>query len=283
MQKLITFILSKTIGLYLNILSYIAPEKASRLAYKFFSEPRDGRLTKESLPDILKEAEAEIITFDNFIFQTYIWKGNENKVLLVHGWESNASRWELFIPYLKKAGSTIIAVDAPAHGLSSGHEFTIPRYSQFINRVVQELKPQYMVGHSMGGATILHYQSHYPNNIIQKMVVLGAPCDLNTLLHNYAGMLSLNLNVIQLLKKHFFNHFKIKTSEFSGSIFASQINIKGLLAHDVKDEVVSFKEGKKIAEAWPDAEFIVTRGLGHSMHDDKLYSKIYSFLFESGE
>ncbi len=282
MQKLITFILSKTIGLYINILSYIAPEKASRLAYKFFSEPRDGRLTKESLPDILKEAEAEIITFDNFIFQTYIWKGNENKVLLVHGWESNASRWELFIPYLKKAGSTIIAVDAPAHGLSSGHEFTIPRYSQFINRVVQELKPQYMVGHSMGGATLLHYQSHYPNNIIQKMVVLGAPCDLNTLLHNYAGMLSLNLNVIQLLKKHFFNHFKIKTSEFSGSIFASQINIKGLLAHDVKDEVVSFKEGKKIAEAWPDAEFIVTRGLGHSMHDDKLYSKIYSFLFESG-
>ena len=140
-----------------------------------------------------------------------------------------------------------------------------------------------MVGHSMGGATLLHYQSHYPNNIIQKMVVLGAPCDLNTLLHNYAGMLSLNLNVIQLLKKHFFNHFKIKTSEFSGSIFASQINIKGLLAHDVKDEVVSFKEGKKIAEAWPDAEFIVTRGLGHSMHDDKLYSKIYSFLFESGE
>ena len=139
MQKLITFILSKTIGLYINILSYIAPEKASRLAYKFFSEPRDGRLTKESLPDILKEAEAEIITFDNFIFQTYIWKGNENKVLLVHGWESNASRWELFIPYLKKAGSTIIAVDAPAHGLSSGHEFTIPRYSQFINRVVQEL------------------------------------------------------------------------------------------------------------------------------------------------
>ena len=281
MQKLITFILSKTIGLYINILSYIAPEKASRLAYKFFSEPRDGRLTKESLPDILKEA--EVITFDNFIFQTYILKGNENKVLLVHGWESNASRWELFIPYLKKAGSTIIAVDAPAHGLSSGHEFTIPRYSQFINRVVQELKPQYMVGHSMGGATLLHYQSHYPNNIIQKMVVLGAPCDLNTLLHNYAGMLSLNLNVIQLLKKHFFNHFKIKTSEFSGSIFASQINIKGLLAHEVKDEVVSFKEGKKIAEAWPDAEFIVTRGLGHSMHDDKLYSKIYSFLFESGE
>ncbi|RYJ45658.1 alpha/beta hydrolase [Flavobacterium beibuense] len=280
MQKLITFFLSKSIGLYINILSYIAPQKASRLAYKFFSEPRDGRLSKESLPDILKEAEAEIITHDNFIFQTYIWKGNNTKVLLVHGWESNASRWELFIPYLKKAGCTIIAVDAPAHGLSSGHEFSVPRYSEFLDIVVKKLEPKFMVGHSMGGATALHYQFYYPNDSIEKMVILGAPSDLNTLLKNYAGMLSLNLNVIQLLKKHFFKHFKIKTDEFSGSIFASQIKAKGFVAHDVKDEVVSFKEGKKIAEAWPDVEFVVTKGLGHSMHDDELYKKIYTFLFE---
>lgn len=250
------------------------------MAYKFFSEPRDGRLRKESLPEILKEAEAEIMTHDSFIFQTYIWKGNDKKVLLVHGWESNASRWELFIPYLKKAGCSIIAIDAPAHGLSSGHEFNIPRYSQFIDVVVKTFRPQFIVGHSMGGATALHFQSHYPNDIIKKMVILGAPSDLNTLLHNYAGMLSLNLNVIQLLKKHFFEHFKIKTHEFSGSLFATKIKAKGFLAHDVKDEVVSFKEGKKIAEAWPEAEFVVTKGLGHSMHDDTLYKKIYTFLFE---
>jgi pimeloyl-ACP methyl ester carboxylesterase len=45
---------------------------------------------------------------------------------LVHGWESNASRWGNLLPYLKKSGSTIIAIDGPAHGLSSGKEFSIP-------------------------------------------------------------------------------------------------------------------------------------------------------------
>jgi hypothetical protein len=30
---------------------------------------------------------------------------------------------EKILPYLKKSGSTIIAIDAPAHGLSSGKEF----------------------------------------------------------------------------------------------------------------------------------------------------------------
>lgn len=279
MQKLLTFLISKSLGLYINILSYIYPKKASRLAYRFFSEPRDGRLTKETLPAILQEADAEMITHDEFVFQMYTWKGNDTKVLLVHGWESNTSRWELFIHHLKKSGCTIIALDAPAHGLSSGVEFTVPRYAEFINIVVNRFKPNYLVGHSLGGASALYYQSHYPNDYIEKLVLIGSPSDLNVLLTNYKGLLSLNSNVFQLLEKHFFEHFRIKTHEFSGRLFASKVKIKGLVAHDLKDTVVSFKEAEKIASAWPNAEFVVTEGLGHSMHGDELYTKIYSFLF----
>ena len=280
MQKILTFLISKSLGLYINLLSFIYPKKASWLAYKFFSHPRDGKLIKEDLPEILREADAEMITYNDFVFQMYTWQGNSTKVLLMHGWESNASRWEEFIGYLKKSGATIIALDAPAHGLSSGSEFSMPRYAEFVNVVVQKVKPDYLVGHSLGGATALYFQSHYQNEYIKKLAVLGAPSDLNILLKNYAGMLSLNSNVFQLREKHFFEHFRIKTHEFSGSIFASKIKIKGLIAHDVNDNVVSFKEGKKIANAWPDAKFITTKGLGHSMHGDALYNTIYSFLFE---
>lgn len=280
MQKLLTFLISKTLGLYINILSYIYPKKASWLAYKFFSHPRDGRLVKEALPDILKEADAEMITHNDFLFQIYTWKGNNTKVLLMHGWESNASRWEQLIGYLKKSGATIIAIDAPAHGLSSGAEFSMPRYAEFVNVAVQKFKPDYLVGHSLGGATALYFQSHYHNDYIKKLVTLGAPCDLKTLLKNYAGILSLNSNVFQLLEKHFFEHYKIRTHEFSGSVFASKIKIDGLIAHDVHDTVVSFREAEKIAKAWPDAQFITTKGLGHSMHGDALYTSVYNFLFE---
>ncbi len=280
MQKLLTFLLSKTLGLYINILGYIYPKKASRLAYKFFSHPRDGRLVKEALPEILKGADAEMITHNDFLFQMYTWTGNDTKVLLMHGWESNASRWEQLIGYLKQSGCTIIAVDAPAHGLSSGAEFNIPQYAEFVNIVVQKIKPNYLVGHSLGGAAAVFFQSHYPNDYIKKMVVLGAPCDLTTILKNYAGMLSLNSNVFQLLEKHFFENFRIKTHEFSGRIFASKLKVKGLIAHDIHDTVVSFKEGRKMAEAWPSAKFITTNGLGHSMHGDALYNSIYDFLFK---
>ena len=40
----------------------------------------------------------------------------------------------------KQSGSTIIAIDAPAHGLSSGKEFNIPQYAEFIDVVVQRIQ-----------------------------------------------------------------------------------------------------------------------------------------------
>ncbi|RZJ67534.1 MAG: alpha/beta hydrolase [Flavobacterium sp.] len=217
MKKYISNLIKKSIGLYINVLSYINPKKATRLAYKFFSEPREGRLLKDSLPAVLQDAQAEMITHNDAIFQVYTWPGNETKVLLVHGWESNTSRWEDFMPYLKRSGCTIIAIDAPGHGLSSGNEFNIPRYGEFISVVADKVKPQYLIGHSLGGATALYYQSHHPDNSIEKLVILGAPCDLSTIVTNYIGMLGLNDRVFRLMEKHFADNFRIKTKEFSGS------------------------------------------------------------------
>lgn len=280
MKKILFFIFTKSIGAYINLLSFVFPKKASQLAYAFFSEPREGKLSKTSLPAILQEAQSETFQHERHSFQTYIWKGNDSIILLVHGWESNASRWENFLPYLKKSGSTIIAIDGPAHGLSSGKEFSIPQYAEFIHIAVEKFKPQYLVGHSIGGKTCLYYQSIYQNNSLKKMVILGSPSDFNIILNNYITLLSLNAKISKSLEDHYLNHFKLNLEQFSGKLFASKLNIKGLIAHDIDDTVVLFEEGKKIAGAWENAVFIETKGLGHSMHDAELYEKVYRFLFE---
>lgn len=274
------FIFTKSIGLYINVLSFVFPKKASQLAYAFFSEPREGKLSKTNLPEILQEAQSETFQQEEHSFQTYTWKGNDTIILLVHGWESNASRWENLLPYLKKSGSTIIAIDGPAHGLSSGKEFSIPKYAEFIHIAVEKFQPQYLIGHSMGGKTCLYYQSVYQNNLLKKMVILGAPSDFNIILHNYIALLSLNSKISKSLEDHYLNHFKLSLEQFSGKLFASKLNIKGLIAHDIDDTVVLFEEGKKIASAWKNVVFIETKGLGHSMHDDELYEKVSRFLFE---
>ncbi|MFV8373944.1 alpha/beta fold hydrolase [Flavobacterium sp. LB1P62] len=281
MKKSLFFIFTKSIGLYINILSFVFPKKASQLAYAFFSEPREGKLSKTNLPEILQEAQSETFHQEEHSFQTYTWKGNDTIILLVHGWESNASRWENILPYLKKSGSTIIAIDAPAHGLSSGKQFSIPQYAEFIHIAVEKFKPQYLIGHSMGGKTCLYYQSVYQNDSLKKMVILGAPSDFNIILNNYIALLSLNSKISKALEDHYLNHFKLSLEQFSGKMFASKLNIKGFIAHDIDDTVVLFEEGKKIAGAWKNSVFIETKGLGHSMHDDELYKKVAHFLFET--
>lgn len=279
MKKVKKYVLAKVIGLYINALSYIRPQKASAFAYRIFSEPRDGRLLKENLPEILQQAKTLTYNYNNVNFQAYLWQGNDNVILLVHGWESNASRWAQLLPYLQKSGSTIIALDAPGHGLSAGKEFNIPQYANYINVVAKIHNPSIVIGHSLGGAASIYYQSTFQNQKLNKLILLGAPSDFKILIHNYIALLSLNKRTGKLLEGYFYDRFKIKLDEFSGKIFGSNIRINGIIAHDVDDDVVLFEEAKKISSSWKSATFIQTKGLGHSMHDQKLYAQLSEFLF----
>ncbi|PWA09647.1 alpha/beta fold hydrolase [Flavobacterium laiguense] len=279
LKKSIRFLVVKSVGQYINLLSLVHPKKALHVSYSLFSQPRIGRLSKEDLPTILQNTIKETFQHNEHHFQTYTWEGNETKILLVHGWESNSARWEKTLPYLQKSGSTIIAIDAPAHGQSSGKEFNVPRYAEFINKAVEKYNPSIIIGHSIGGAACVFHQYLFPESSIKKMVILGAPSDLKTLIDNYIKMLSLNPKIFSLMENRYLENFNFKIDAFSGAKFASHITIEGIVVHDKKDKVVSFEEGKKIASNWKSARFIETSGLGHALHDDDLYQEIYSFLF----
>jgi esterase/lipase len=281
MKKTFYFLLTKSIGGYINLMSLLFPTKAIQIAHGYFSEPRKGKLTKDQLPKTLQSAESETIFHEEDIIQTYIWKGNETVILLIHGWESNSSRWKKMLPYLKKSGSTIIAIDGPAQGLSSGKEFTVPKYAEFIDIAVKKIKPNYIIGHSMGGQTSLYYQYKYQNPSVQKMVILGAPSDFTIILKNFTTLLSLNNKVRKALEIKYTSFLNQHLDQFTSKEFVSKINAKGFLAHDIEDTVVLIEEGKKIVESWKDVQFIQTKGLGHKLHDDDLYRKIYKFLFET--
>jgi predicted alpha/beta hydrolase family esterase len=277
LKKATHFLLTKSIGIYINFLSYVNPKKSFDLAYRLFSEPRKGRITPERFPKTLQKAEQETHSHNEHIFQTYIWKGNDDVILLVHGWESNASRWKKFLPFLKSTGKTIIAIDAPAHGLTSGKEFNVPVYAELINEVVQKYNPKVAIGHSIGGNAIAYFQAHYKHNF-EKIVLLGAPSDFKVILNNYIKMLSLNKRTHTAFKDFVKTRFNNPIDYFSAAKFLENNSVRGIIAHDTDDAIVLFDEGKKIANSWKSASFIETSGLGHSMHNDELYTTITEFI-----
>ena len=271
-------LIAKSIGCYINILSYVAPKKAFDMAYTFFSNPRAGRLQAQDLPHILQKAEKQILQQNENTIQTYIWNGNDTKILLAHGWESNASRWEKLLPLLLESGATIIAVDAPAHGLSSGKEFNVPLYASYINLVAEKHKPKYIIGHSMGGIAAIYYQYLHPNHPLEKMVLLGAPSDFEIILENYLKMLGLNNNIRNAFQNYISERFEITIADFTGKNFIQNTKLEGIIAHDLDDTIVRYSEAEKLASGWKNAQFISTTGLGHSLHDAALNQKIAAFL-----
>lgn len=282
MKKVFYFLFAKSIGFYINILSFLFPKKAIDIAHGYFSQPRKGKFSLETMPKTLKEAKKETFNFGQETIQTYIWHGNETNIFLIHGWESNSSRWKKILPFLKKSGSTIIAIDGPAQGLSSGIEFIIPKYAEVIDLVSKKYPPNYLIGHSMGGQTSLYYQHRFKNPSVQKIVSLGAPCDFIISLKNYTDLIGLNSKMINALKSRYNSLLGYDISLFSSKEFVKNFSAKGLIVHDVEDKVVLFEEGKKIASSWKNAQFIETSGLGHKLHDDGLYDKIADFLMEEG-
>lgn len=277
MKKTSQLLLAKTIGLYINLLSYIVPKKAYKLAYIFFSEPRKGKLNTNNLPKTLQKATIEKHFSNHHHFHSYTWKGNDNVILLIHGWESNASRWKKLLLKLKTTGKTIIAIDAPAHGLSSGKEFNVPTYAKFIALAVEKYNPKIVIGHSIGGNAIAYFQAHY-KHAFEKMILIGAPSDFDIILNNFINILGLNKRVHQALIDYTKKRFNIVIEDFSATKFLENTTIPGIIAHDIDDDVVLFEEGKKIANSWKTAEFISTKGLGHSMHDIFLYESIVDFI-----
>lgn len=281
MQKIKHFILTKSVGFYINVLSYIAPRQAFSLAYKLFSNPRAGRLDTQNLPEILQNTERENLSSNGQQFTTYRWNGDGTIILLAHGWESNASRWEKLVAHLLKTGHTILAVDAPAHGLSGGKEFNVPLYASFIDTIVKKYHPKHIIGHSMGGIAAAYYQHHYPNHNLQKMVLLGAPSDFNIILENYIKMLSLNHKIRQAFLEYTKTRFGINVPEFTGERFLKNSTLRGIIAHDTEDTVVLYSEAEKLAASWQNGKLITTKGYGHSLHQEELYQTIVAFLLET--
>jgi pimeloyl-ACP methyl ester carboxylesterase len=280
MKRFLFFITTKSYGAYINVLSFIAPKKATLLAFSLFSHPRKGKLKSTNLPPFLAEAKKETFENEGMQFQTYIWEGGEKIIFLLHGWESNTTRWKKLMPQLVATGHTIIAIDAPAHGLSDGKEFNVLLYAANTAIVAKKYSPNYIIGHSIGGKASLYYQATYQNPSVEKMVLLGAPSDYAIIFRNYVNLLGLNNRMEKLIHQHYWDRFQIKVEEFSAQHFANSVTAKGLLFHDLDDKIVSHVESKKTNQFWKGSVLETTEGMGHSLQNKEVFKKIVDFLSE---
>ncbi len=277
MKKLLNRIIPKVYGNYFNAMVFFSNKRIMEKAFLLFCTPRKGRVLKEQR-SFLENAKDDILELPDLSLQVYRWQGDGPTILLMHGWESNTFRWRNLIPVLRKEGYNIVAFDAPAHGNSGGSVLHAPLYADSAQKVIDTYDPKYIIGHSLGGMTMLYNQYKYKNDNIQKMVSLGAPSELSDFMKQYQNILGLNKKLMDGLEDYFVSTFKFGFSDFSTPKFVRQISKKGLLIHDELDAIAPIRCSEQVHANWEDSVFIKTRGLGHSLHQDKVRNQIVEFL-----
>ncbi|WP_370477990.1 alpha/beta fold hydrolase [Tamlana flava] len=267
----------KIVGSAINALSYFSSDLAAKLAIKIFSTPRNAKLNEEGI-QYLSSAEQMDVTCDGFQVKTYQWKGNHKTVLLVHGWDSNSFRWKNFIELLKQDDYNIISIDAPAHGASGSKIFNAPLYAKCLDVVINQYKPEIVVGHSVGGTAIVIAQETHNLPSIEKLVLLGAPSNLGISVKNYTTMMGYNHRVAEAMNRYYLKYFGHLPEYYCVENFYSNINAKGLIIHDKKDQIISFREALDIKRVYKNSELVKTNGYGHRLRSEKVYQHILDFL-----
>ncbi|KZS41245.1 alpha/beta hydrolase [Aquimarina aggregata] len=265
------------IGKYFQFLFFFFPKKAIRKAYTLFCTPRKGKVLPEQ-EDFLEDAKDELISLESLRLQTYRWPSLGETILMVHGWESNTHRWKNIIQKLHKKGYNIIAFDAPAHGNSSGKILNVPLYTECLQKMIALYRPNHIIGHSVGGMTTIFHQYTYPDQEIDKLVILAPPSDLSRIMKQYQGILKLSQKFMQALNQYFKDKHGHYFEEFTISEFAKKISQKGLLIHDKNDDIAPYAEAERIANNWSGINFITTENYGHSLFFNEVDTMILDFL-----
>lgn len=277
MRKLLNSLLPPLYGAYFNTLALFSEKLAAEKAFTLFCTPRRGKVLPVQ-EKFLEAARDQVVSIGGMGLQTYRWPGDKERVLLLHGWESNTFRWRKLIRELTREGFDIVAFDAPAHGKSGGEILNVILYAECVEEIIKVYRPPIIVGHSVGGMTAVYHQYAYDSTGVEKIVTIGSPSEFPEIMEHYQKLLRFNKRVMRALDNYLQRHFGFQIRDFSTSKFAKDLKAKGLLIHDELDAIAPFSSSERVHANWEGSRLIKTRGLGHSLHQDEVNQQIVDFL-----
>lgn len=268
----------KLAGKTVNGLVHFLPTLTGKLLLDLFCKPNTGKTFTNKEKAFLAKADWVTLLLNNKKIQCYTWGQGERKILLAHGFNSNASRWRLLVNLLKAENYQIIALDIPAHGNSEWKRVNGILYAKVVEVVINHFKPQFIVGHSFAGFAFAYYFSKMNPLPIEKMVLMGVPNDLSEIVDIFFQTMGANKKVQSAYYTAFQKKFGYEANYFTLSKLLKEVSHPSLIIHDKNDEVASFAGAKILHQNMDNSSFFPTENLGHSLQGRVVYKKILAFL-----
>lgn len=271
----------KLVGSTINGLGYPFPNLAGHLMLDLFCRPNAGKTFTKKEQAFINTAQWIPLHLNYKKIQCYTWGNGPKKILLAHGFNSNASRWRLLVNLLKNTDYQIIALDVPAHGNSDWKRVNGLLYAQVIETVMQHFKPQMVIGHSFAGIAFAYYFSKMDFIPIEKMVLMGVPNELTDVTNIFFQTLNINKKGQHAYYQAFQKKFGYKANYFTLSKLLKEVPYPSLIIHDRTDDIASFEGAQLLQQSMKNARFFPTQKLGHSLQGKIVYREIVEFLTAS--
>lgn len=271
-------IILKLYGSYLNMLAAIAPRTAARRGFLLFCKPFRTPITQKQR-QFLDGAHKFEIQHEGENVQGYRWGNGDKRILFLHGWQSHSYRWKPYVEALDKANFTIYALDAPGHGLSTGDFLSVPVYSNLIQNFVTASGPfDSVIGHSLGGFSMLYSMYESPKLEVDKLILLAPPGEANDFIDVFRNTLGLSAKTVGLVTDYFSRKYGVGPEYFSTTRFSGNIQAKGLIIHDEDDAEAPHVYSIRLQKSWGNSHLVSSKGFGHNLRSATIVKEVVQFI-----
>ncbi|MEM6804909.1 MAG: alpha/beta hydrolase [Bacteroidota bacterium] len=247
-----------------RILSSISPSMVAELAYKTLTNPQIKKLREHEV-ELLDASQKEKIKFGEFDIQVYKWGKIENeKILLIHGWEGQAGNFTDIVKELLKNNYYVISFDGPSHGFSSKGTTSLFEFSDLVGKMIRDNGCKKLISHSFGGVATTYALYRNQDIEIDKYVLLTTPDKFSQRIEDVGEKVGITEKVKSKLVEKLENEINIKVSEANVSSFVREIKVNhALIIHDKNDKVIPIEQSRNVYQNWEVCKFKEIEGTGH--------------------
>jgi pimeloyl-ACP methyl ester carboxylesterase len=268
-------IILQLIQTYIAILSVIFPKKASKKAQDIFFTPRKYA----SKPWEIANAESAKSKILEGGIHCLVWGNDEGEpILLVHGWEGRATQMSVFLPYLASKYK-LIAINAPAHGLSEGIKSHPHKFIKAIFTAQEHFGSFHaIIGHSMGGGCAVYAALEQLK--VKKVVSIAGPANFESVVNAFAQFIGLKGKALHTFMADTEVEVQLPFPKINLAARVKNLSQSLLVIHDKHDKEIPFTEGSRYKTQINNGEFFSTQGLGHRkiMQSEHVLRKVADFI-----
>lgn len=287
---------TKVISLALKAVSAASPEMAGRIAFRLFcrTPSRKPKNVKErtalaaAAPIIARSQRVTLSFAGGWVVARHFRRhagGEGPRVLLVHGWGSRSDYLATMIDGLLAAGSEVVALDWPGHGASPRRSLTMIEAVRAVDAAWRHFDSfDVGIGHSFGGASLACAAGavvcDVPARVPEKLVLIGAPSEMNWLVKGFGRMLALSPAAQAAFEGMIERLSGRPIDGFDAARILAALRIPVLVIHAEDDKEVPAAHARRYGAAGPNISLHWANGLGHRriVSAQPVIDKVTSFI-----